>query len=409
VASRDTRPVVIVGAGLGGLTLALALVRKGLPVTVLEQAAALGEVGAGVQISANGARVLDTLGLSPALAEVAFFPEAGEMRHWRTGETLISRPLGEISIARFGFPYYHLHRADFHGVLSDALLTAAPGCVRLSAKVVAVEQDGGSVTAVTEQGERVKGRVLVGADGIHSAIRAELFGADQPRFTGVVAWRATIPVARLPAGHVRPVSSNWIGQGGHFVHYYLRRGELVNCVGCVEHATWAEESWSAEGAKAGFAEDFEGWHEDLQVLIRHAETCFRWGLFDRDPMPAWSAGRVTLLGDACHAMLPFMAQGAVMSIEDAYVLADCLTAIDDPVAALQAYESHRLERTASVQQMSRDNRYLFHDAAAATEEQLAGHRARHEWLYGYDATAVAWRRGLDPSSECRPDSGSLRI
>jgi salicylate hydroxylase len=253
--------------------------------------------------------------------------------------------------------------------------------------VVDFTDDGDGIEVITENGARYQGDVLVGCDGIHSKVRERLFGRDAPRFTGVVAWRATIPIEQLPPNHVRPMASNWLGQGGHFVHYYLRRGELVNCVGCFETAEWQAESWSAVGEKKDFARDFAGWHEDLQVLIRNAENCFRWGLFDRDPMPAWSRGRVTLLGDACHPMLPFMAQGAVMSIEDGCILTACLDAIDDPEAALRMYESVRRERTADVQQMSRDNMKIFHDAAAATETILAGHRARHEWLYGYDATA----------------------
>jgi len=385
--AKSSQKIIVIGAGLSGLTLALSLLREGFDVTVLEQASKLGEVGAGIQISANGARVLHHLGLEEALAKVAFHPESGEMRHWQTGKILITRPLGDASVERFGFPYYHMHRADFHGVLEAAIRQTAPDAVRLNAKAVRIEQDGDGVRAITAGGETVSGDVLIGCDGIHSAVRERLFGADDPHFTGCIAWRATIPVERLPKNHVRPVASNWIGQGGHFVHYYLRRGVLVNCVGVLEGQDWSAESWSAEGDQADFLRDFDAWHEDLKVLIRNAERCFRWGLFDRDPMPRWSEGRIALLGDACHPMLPFMAQGAVMGIEDACTLMRCLQENADPVAALRRYEDLRRERTAIVQRMARENMTFFHNPNVDDlEERLNSHRDAHMWLYGFDVT-----------------------
>lgn len=384
--TNTSSKIIVIGAGLGGLTLALSLLREGFDVTVLEQAAQLGEVGAGIQISANGARVLHGLGLADDLAKVAFHPESGEVRHWQTGETLIIRPLGTASVERFGFPYYHMHRADFHGVLEAAVRGVAPDAIRLNTKITAIEQTADSVVAITTDGDRIAGDVLVGADGIHSTVRGALFGADDPKFTGCIAWRATIPVERLPKDHVRPVASNWIGRGGHFVHYYLRRGELVNCVGVLEGQEWSAESWSSEGDPNAFLSDFADWHEDLHVLIRSAERCFRWGLFDRDPMPRWSEGRVTLLGDACHPMLPFMAQGAVMGIEDAHTLMQCLKANSDPAAALQRYEALRRERTAIVQRMARENMTFFHNPDVDDlEERLNSHRDAHHWLYGFDS------------------------
>ncbi len=385
--------IVIAGAGLGGLTLANCLVREGFEVCVLEQARALGEVGAGVQISANGARVLHHLGLEEKLRGAAFTPERGEIRHWESGDTLATRPLGDTSVEKFGYPYYHLHRADLHDILSEALTAAtsssdAAVTMHLGEKVSDFHEPDSGVVVKTEAGTEVDGDILIGCDGIHSIVRERMFGADQPRFTGCVAWRATIPTSQLPANHARPVASNWIGRGGHFVHYYLRRGELVNCVGVIERDQWIEESWSTEGAKREFEEDFQGWHEDLHVLIREAQTCFRWGLFDRDPLEQWSRGRVTLLGDACHAMLPFMAQGAVMAIEDAYTLAQCLSANQNELStALKRYEDLRRDRTAKVQQMSRDNIQFFHNADIGNlEERLGAHRDAHLWLYAHDVT-----------------------
>jgi len=387
--------IIVAGAGLGGLTLALCLARVGFRVTVLEQAKVLGEVGAGVQISANGARVLYHLGLADALNRVAFRPESGEMRHWQTGETLSSRPLGQASEQDFGFPYFHLHRADFHSILATELRDIISVDLHLDHKVTEFDQTETGVRVSTEGGANFSGDVLVGCDGIHSAIREQLFGPDAPRFTGCVAWRATVPVDILPPGHVRPVASNWIGQGGHFVHYYVRRGELVNCVGVMERGAWQAESWSSAGAITEFINDFSGWHEDLQILMHAAENCFQWGLFDRDPMPQWGDGRVTLLGDACHPMLPFMAQGAVMAIEDAYTLAQCLAANESNLpGALSHYEALRKERTTVVQKMSRDNIQFFHRADIPNlEARMAGHRDAHRWLYSFDVTNQAFSSG----------------
>ncbi|SVA36018.1 uncharacterized protein METZ01_LOCUS88872, partial [marine metagenome] len=292
-------------------------------------------------------------------------------------------------------PYFHLHRADFHSILAAELRDVISVDLHLDHKVTEFDQTETGVRVSTEGGANFSGDVLVGCDGIHSAIREQLFGPDAPRFTGCVAWRATVPVDILPPGHVRPVASNWIGQGGHFVHYYVRRGELVNCVGVMERGAWQAESWSSAGAITEFINDFSGWHEDLQILMQAAENCFQWGLFDRDPMPQWSDGRVTLLGDACHPMLPFMAQGAVMAIEDAYTLAQCLAAsADNPPGALLRYEALRKERTTAVQNMSRDNIQFFHRADIPNlEARMASHREAHRWLYSFDVTNQAFSSG----------------
>ena len=390
--NQNAKHILITGAGLGGLTLALCLARAGFRVTVLEQAKALGEVGAGVQISANGARVLYRLGLADALNKVAFRPESGEIRHWKTGETLSSRPLGEASERTFGFPYFHLHRADFHSILATGLQNAGNAILNLNHKVTEFYQSHSGVRVLTESGKSFSGDALVGCDGIHSTIREHLFGPDTPRFTGCVAWRATVPVNTLPPGHVRPVASNWIGQGGHFVHYYVRRGELVNCVGVIERDTWKAASWSSVGAISEFLKDFTDWHEDIQILVRAAKSCFQWGLFDRDPMVRWSEGRVSLLGDACHPMLPFMAQGAVMAIEDAYTLAQCLKANEEYLpGALLRYEALRKKRTAAVQKMSRENIQFFHHANIPNlAARMSSHRDAHLWLYSFDVTNQAF-------------------
>ena len=231
--------ILIAGAGLGGLTAALALIRRGFRVSVLEQAPALREVGAGVQIGANGMCVLDHLGLWPALEPLAWQPEGKRIYHYRTGESWPLYDLGADSVERYGFPYCMFHRADLHAVLADAVAAAQPDADPARTRALAgVEQDGARATAVLEGGERVSGAALIGADGIHSVVRRALFGPDDPQFTGIVAWRGVVPTADLPAPLLEPQSAIWIGPGGHCVHYQLRNGALMNFVGAIERGDW---------------------------------------------------------------------------------------------------------------------------------------------------------------------------
>jgi salicylate hydroxylase len=269
--------------------------------------------------------------------------------------------LGKHVIEAYGFPYYHIHRSDLMRVLADAA-HAEPNIELLTdSRVEQIERRADGVT-LEAGGRTYDGALLIGADGIHSVVRTELFGPEAPTFTGTVAWRALVPADRLPVGVVRPVASAWWGPHKHFVHYYVRGGELVNCVCVVEKEGWEVESWSERGDRAELAKDFAGWHQSIQVLIDNMdpEACFKWALFDRPPMPRWSDGRVTLLGDACHPTLPFMAQGAAMAIEDGAVLAACLARYDDVATSLKHYESLRQQRTAGVQAGSRRNAKVFH-------------------------------------------------
>jgi salicylate hydroxylase len=391
--------VLIAGAGLGGLTAALALLKSGFDVEVYEQARALGEVGAGVQLSANGTRVLYGYGLGPALESVGWPPQGKEIRLWNTGQAWPMFDLGERSVELYGFPYLTFHRADLHSVLVDAVRAIKPDAIHVAARAVGVEQDEHGATLLLEDGRRMTGDVVVGSDGVHSEIRQALFGADQPSFTGCVAWRGVIEAAGLPDGLIQPKGTIWIGPGGHIVHYHLRRGELVNFVGVVERDDWLVESWTAEGTVAECLRDFEGWHETARELIRHLTTPYKWALKTRAPMERWSRGRVTLLGDACHSTLPFLAQGANQALEDGCILARCLKAAGDDVAgALIRYERARLERTAKVVQGSTDNMERLHSGALAEPEGAARFadaqwdvesvRMRYDWLFTYDATRV---------------------
>ena len=372
------------------MTAALALARRGFGVRLFEQSSAFGEIGAGIQLSPNCVRVLHDLGLEGALRRIAFLPERTEMRDWRSGKTISTNPLGGAVVDTYGFPYYHVHRADLMEVLAERARDTVAIELHNSARVDAIVQgEDGVEVGVADRVHR--GVLLVGADGIHSTVRAHLFGVEAPRFTGNVAWRALVPANRLPSGLVRPVAGVWMGPGKHFVHYYVRAGALVNCVCVVEKTGWEVESWTQRGEHAELARDFAGWHETVTTLIDRMdrEACFKWGLFDRAPMARWGDGRITLLGDACHPTLPFMAQGAAMAIEDAAVLAGSLAATNDVAKGLARYATLRRARTARIQLGSRANAKLFHlrPPYSWLRNRALG-RARGspvDWVYRYDA------------------------
>jgi salicylate hydroxylase len=269
--------------------------------------------------------------------------------------------LGASAVERYGYPYYHMHRQDLMSVLVEAVEEDSNIELHTNLQVQSFAQNDEGVSLVAS-GTNYLGDFLIGADGIHSVIRAGLWGEDKPRFTGNIAWRALVPVERLPKNFILPMSAAWWGPGKHFVHYYVRSGELINCVCVVEKEGWEVESWTEGGDYDELKSDFAGWHGDIQQLVDHADrdSLFKWALYDRAPMPRWGKGRVTLLGDACHPMLPFMAQGAAMAIEDAAVLAGCLSDHKGISVALTQYEDLRRGRTAGIQRGSRRNATIFH-------------------------------------------------
>lgn len=389
--------IAIVGAGLGGLAAAIALERDGHDVTVFEQASELGEIGAGIQLSPNATRVLASFGLLDAVGEVAVRPVTGDLRRWQDGSPLVSQPLGDEVAELFGFPYFHVHRADLHRMLASGVRDAT---VRLDHRLEGLSTVGEGVRLTFEGGRVADGfDAVVGADGIHSAVRSELFGPESPRFSGNCAWRGLVPANEVADLGLPVASHAFLGPGQHFVCYYVSAGRFVNWVGVAPTETWTLESWTAPGELSEAVADFDGWCDTVIGLISALgdRTPYRFALYDRDPLEVWGEGPVTLLGDACHPMLPFMAQGAAQAIEDAAVLAGCLRGSTDVSPALRRYEDLRRERTARVQLAARSNETLFHlpdgpDQAARDERLAAPTNSgthRNAWLFDYDATSVA--------------------
>lgn len=342
--------------------------------------------------------MLYALGVGEELKAHSCEATGKEIRLWNSGDTWKLFDLGAVSLERYGYPYFTVYRPDLLDVLARAVRRLKPDAIRLGAKCLGFSQDGAGVTLRLEGGE-ARGDALVGADGVHSRIRQALFGEDTPKFSGIIAWRGIVPMERLPAHMARMVGVNWVGPGGHVVHYPLRAGALMNFVGALERADWQVESWSARGTIAELAADFEGWHQDVQALIRNMPVPYKWALMVRPPMPRWTIGRATLLGDACHSMVPFLAQGAVMAIEDGFILARALTELGGDVPSrLARYEEARRGRTRRAVEGSADNIARFHNRALAdpgqardyVEREWAGQNvaSRYEWLFRYDATSA---------------------
>jgi salicylate hydroxylase len=392
----EIRQVAVVGAGLGGLTAAIALRQRGFDVTVYEQSDRLGEIGAGIQLSPNAMRVLIGLGLDRAFEAIAFEPDRHVVRNWKSGSIVSATQMKGVFRAQYGAGYFGAHRADLHAVLQQAVPIR---CIRLNALCSAVTQTGDRALLSFADGSEAEADVVIGADGIRSAVRASLFGPDTPRFTGHIVWRGLVPSDALPKGLIEPDMTAWFGPRGTVVHYYVRRGALVNWIAHYE-ADWREESWSVETDWREAAEAYAGWHPTLAQLFSRTERCYKWALYDRDPLPQWSEGRVTLLGDAAHPMLPYLAQGAAQAVEDGYVLAELLARHrSDPHGALAAYEAARRPRTARIQLHARERGRINNATSPlARLKRDLGYRLKRlirpkehtysiEWIYGHDVTA----------------------
>ncbi len=365
--------VLIAGGGIGGITAMWALRQRGIDVQLFEQATAFRQVGAGLQVSSNAARILLNLGLGEALKRVATYPEGRDYRGWDTGERL----------------YYML----------DVLLSGlGDHGYRLGSRVERVDQDQGGVSLTFADGSTAQGDILIGADGIHSTVRAQLFGKELPRYTGNVAWRGLVPAERVAHLDLGSVVGVWMGPNRSIVQYYVSAGKTFNWIGISRSSQPAEESWLAEGRTEDVLAEYDGWHSTIRTIMAETPKVLRQALYDREPLPDWQVGRVVLMGDAAHPMMPFYAQGGAQSIEDAYVLAGCIAeAQDRPLDALARFVRMRLPRTAWMQGLARreEELYQMNDAAAirARNDRMRANRApetatfppEQERLYGYDA------------------------
>jgi salicylate hydroxylase len=384
-------PFLISGGGIGGLVTAYALARKGFPVRLFEQSPEFREVGAGIQLGPNIFRVLDKIGLKDEVLADAHIPPAQEMRDALTGKLITRIPLGAEFSARFGGqPYAVSHRADIHATFLKACEASNLITLETSRRVDGFEDNGKSVTITLENGERVEGRALIGCDGMWSNIREKIVGDGKPRVSGHIAYRAVLKRDQVPDDLWRPDVVLWAGPRTHFVHYPLRRGELYNLV-AVFHSDHYEEGWNAEGSKDVMWQHFKKEVPQVLRMLERIDTWRMWVLCDREPVKDWTLGRVTLLGDAAHPMLQYLAQGACMAAEDAMVLADKVAEQpDDPEAAFKAYQQARYLRTARTQIMARVYGEFYHARGVTAELRdmaVSGRTPAQsydgiEWLYG---------------------------
>ena len=365
--------IAIVGAGMGGLAAAATLRLAGFPVRVYEQAAHFERVGAGIQMMPNSMKVLRRIGVEDKLRSVAFEPFSHLNREWDTGRVMRELPMPETM---FGAPYLCMHRAVLHAALASVIPTDR---IHLSKKLIGLEQRAGRVTLAFADGTRAEADAVVGADGVHSLVREIIIGADAPIHKGRIAYRAVFPSALLHGKDIGRSRTKWWGPDRHIVIYYTTaaRDEIYFVTSVPEPAEWlTRESWSAKGDVGELRRAYQGFHPDVRAVLKACPDCHKWAILEREPLPRWSDGPVVLLGDACHPMTPYMAQGAATAIEDAAILARCLEHLGDIPPAFQRYEAHRKPRTSRIQAISSANTWM------------KGGDEDTSWLYGYDAWSV---------------------
>ena len=393
------RQILIAGGGIGGFAAALALSQKGRAVHLIEQAPDFGEIGAGIQLGPNVFKMFDVLGLTEAINDTAVFPDALVMMDAVTGERITRVPLNSNEFrARFEYPYGVIYRPDLHNALIDACKASPLVELTLKQTVVDFEDATAGVRVHTKSGETYEGEALIAADGVWSRARAKIVNDGKPRVSGHIAYRAVLPTEDVPE-HLRIKEVIlWAGPKTHLVHYPLHRGDIFNLV-AVFHSDRYEEGWDAYGDTGELNRRFAGEHENVLMMLDKVETWKMWVLVDREPVKNWSKGRVTLLGDAAHPMLQYLAQGACMAIEDAVCLANKIDGSNgDCEAAFQAYQNDRYLRTARVQIMARVYGDFYHAAGVAGELRTmmlsqrtpAQAYAGSAWLYaGVDTTGAA--------------------
>ena len=388
--------VAIVGGGIGGLTAARALCRRGVEVAVYEAAPELREIGAGVALHANAMKVLRSLGLEDEVRATAGRSEWAVTRNGKTGR-VISRTSRQQQAALFGSTGATVHRADLLDVLAQSLPSHV---VTLGARCVGVEADGGVAAARFEDGSEVEADAIIGADGIHSAVRGSLFGPDAPRFTGKICYRSVVPVDAVPGGPPPNDNVQWLGPHGTIVLYPVRRDELINVVCHYDDEGYRHESWVTRCEREEVLERYSGWHESLLRIFSAGDVWYKWALYDRDPIGQWTQDRVSLLGDAAHPMLPYLGQGACQSIEDGCVLAAALgTRPDDPLAALSLYERTRRPRASQVVLASRERGVSNHLASPlAAFRRDVSIAVRRRFGRDPDGRGTAWIPEYDASS-----------
>jgi 2-polyprenyl-6-methoxyphenol hydroxylase-like FAD-dependent oxidoreductase len=372
---KRTPSIAVVGAGMGGLAAAITLRQVGLNVRVFEQAERFARIGAGIQMLPNSSCVLRGIGVLDELRRSSFEPYSHLNRVWDTGEIKRELPMPE---SLYGSPFLCMHRADLHDALYSAL---PPEIVHLGKRLVGLDQGRGGVTLSFADGTTARADAVVGADGVHSRVRDIIIGPDQPLHKGRIAYRAVFDARLMNGGKITPSRSKWWGTDRHIVIYYTAadRSTLYFVTSVPEPADWVtKESWSAKGDVGELRAAYEGFHPEVQLVLQACPACHKWAILERDPLPRWSDGRVALLGDACHPMTPYMAQGAATSIEDAAVLARCLAGegVDDIEAAFRRYEANRKPRTSRIQKISSANTWM------------SGGNDDTSWLYGYDAWNV---------------------
>lgn len=379
--------VIIIGAGLGGMAAAAGLLRAGHRVSVHERAAILGEIGAGIMLTPNAVRALDYVGAMPAVMRYAVTPPSSRSRHYRTGEVMGERLLADAYVGEYGQPLLTIHRADLHRALTETVRAMSPDCVRLSSDFAGLAQDGDGIDARFSDGTAEHGGVLIGADGIRSVVREAIGQASPPRFTGLVAWRGLVPIDTLPDHLTSTSLTSWVSPDRHIIEYVV--GSLKNYVAIARQPEWRSEGWTNPSSVAELLETFPGWHHDIATTLERtpADGVFKWALFDRDPITEWTCGRAALIGDAAHPMLPLMAQGSAMAIEDAAVLTRAFLIAETPEEALRRFTEARRERTAWAQLQSRSAQTLYHSVERG--KWLAETETRSNYLYGYDVATVA--------------------